>query len=82
MQKSSQGAIALPLLEATMAGLVRRVAVGQIVPGSPGAEDLENPVQHRAGILPRSPAGIGASLRFQQRPQDSPLGIGEVHALI
>jgi hypothetical protein len=74
VQEASQGAIALPLLEATRAGLKRRIAIRQIVLGCRGALNSQNPVQHRVGIPPRSAAPIGALTRASQRPM-IPVGI-------
>ena len=82
LQEPSEGAVALPLLKATMTGLVGWISVGQVVPGSARAQHPKNSVQHGPRITPRpSSAGFGW-LRLQQRFQNRPLGIGEVHAPI
>ena len=69
-----------PVLEAAMTGLGRGVAIGQIGPRGTRAEDPEDPVQDIARIAPRAAASITAHPRLrQQRFQDGPLGIGEIH---
>ncbi len=54
------------------------VAVGQIVPGSAGAENPKDAVEHRACIAPQSPA-LPPGFHLQQRFELGPLGVGEVH---
>ena len=81
MQQSGQGAVALPLLKAAMAGLVGRVAVGQVVPRSASAQNPKNAVQHRARLAPGPTATIGTSLGSEQGPDYLPLRLGQVHAL-
>jgi len=61
-----------------MAGLIGRITVGQIVPGSAGAENPKDTVKHHTRFAPRSTAprfGFGLQKGFQ----NCPLGIGEVH---
>src|SRR5207245_493432 len=81
VQESRQGPVALPLLEAAMASLIGRIAVGQIVPGSAGAQHPKTPVEHGAGILPWSPS-LPNWFRVKERLQNRPLGVGEVHVAI
>src|SRR5437879_8571489 len=64
-----------------MASLIGRIAVGQIVPGSAGAQHPKNPVEHGAGILPWSPS-LPNWFRVKERLQNRPLGVGEVHVEI
>src|SRR5437879_13881064 len=64
-----------------MASLIGRIAVGQIVPGSAGAQHPKNPVEHGAGILPWSPS-LPNWFRVKERLQNRPLGVGEVHVAI
>jgi hypothetical protein len=47
VQQPSQRAVALPLLKTAMAGLIGRIAFGQIVPRSTGAQNPKNAVQHK-----------------------------------
>ena len=78
MQQPRERAIALPLLKAAMAGLVGRIAVGQVVPGSAGAQNPKNAVQHRPRVPPRPPA-LAPGRSAQKRLENNPLGVGEVH---
>jgi hypothetical protein len=39
-----------PLLEATMAGLIRRIFLGQLAPLCPGAQDPQDSIEHRLRI--------------------------------
>ena len=68
-----------PLLEATMTGLVGRIAFGQVGPRSTRAQDIQDTVQHISARTPRSAATILTPYRFgNQRIEDRPLGVGEV----
>jgi hypothetical protein len=80
-QNPLQTAFPHPLLEATMAGLVRRILARQVLPARSGAQNPEHAVEHRAGIAPRSTASIAACFFPQQRLDHFPLGIAQVHAL-
>jgi hypothetical protein len=81
-QHAPQRARADPRLKAAMTGLIRRVAIGQILPRCAGPEDPEDPIQHVAGIAPRPPASIAAQTGLrQERRQDGPLRVSEVHAV-
>ena len=72
-----------PLLEAAMAGLVRRIATGQILPRSPRTKDPEDPVQDVPRITPRSATAVRTSGRLgNQRFNRIPLSIGENHAAL
>jgi hypothetical protein len=79
VQQASQRAIALPLLKAAMAGLVGRIAVRQIVPGSAGAQNPEDSIQHGARIAPGSPT-LAMRRHVENRLENRPLGVAEVHA--
>ncbi len=63
-----------------MTGLIGRITTWQIVPGSTGAQNPKDAIQHRARILPRSAPPILPTFGTKQRFQKRPLGIGEVHA--
>jgi hypothetical protein len=76
----SQRAVALPLLKAAMAGLIGRIAVGQIVPRSAGAQDPQNSVQHGSRIAPRPTSTVEASFRSKQGFELGPLRLGQIHA--
>ena len=64
-----------------MAGLIGRIAVGQIVPRSTGAQNPENAVQYRSRIAPGPTTTIGTPPGSEQGPQYLPLHFGQVHAL-
>ena len=64
-----------------MTGLIGRITTGQIVPGSAGARNPQDTVQHRSRVLPRPASPIVPSFRTKQRFEQRPLGVGEVHAL-
>ena len=69
-----------PGLEAAMTRLIGRVAVGQILPRRARAKDPQDAVQHVARIAPRPSAPIATQARFrQERRENRPLGVGEVH---
>jgi hypothetical protein len=63
-----------PLLEAPMTGLVRRIAIGQVLPACAGAQNPEHTIQDLACWLPRA---TGAARRklflWNQRLKDCPL---------
>jgi hypothetical protein len=72
-----------PLLEPTVAGLVRGIPVGQILPASAGLQDPENPVEHFSGILPGTASTIGALPGSgDEGLEHFPLGIGQFHRLL
>jgi hypothetical protein len=82
LQDAPQRAGADPRLKAAMTGLIRRIAIGEILPRCAGTKDPENPVQHVSGIAPRPPASIAAQTGLrQERRQDGPLRVSEVHAV-
>ena len=75
-----QDAGPLPLLESTMARLVRRIPIGKILPRGAGAQHPEDAVQHIARVTPRAPAAVLPPFWFKERLDDRPLLVGEVHA--
>ena len=65
-----------------MARLVGRVAFGQVAPGSAGAQDPEDAVEHVPRVPPRSaPPVLSARRLWDEWPQNLPLLVGKVHAL-
>ena len=82
LEDTPQRASLDPRLKAAMTGLIRRIALGEILPRRAGTEDPQNAVQHVAGIAPRPPAAIAtqAGLR-QERRQDGPLRVRQVHTV-
>lgn len=81
LQQPIKAARALPELEATMAGLVRRIARGQVVPRRTRAQDPQDAVHDGARIGPRPAAPVRATTRAEGRFEHGPLGVGEVHAV-
>jgi hypothetical protein len=71
-----------PLLKATVAGLVGRVAFGKVLPGRPGAQYPQDAVQDLAWVSP-GPASSVFSSRWlwDKRLQYFPLLVCEVHSL-
>jgi hypothetical protein len=80
LQQPVEATGALPLLKASMTGLIGRIAHGQVVPGRAGAQDPEHAVQHRARIGPRASAAIRPCARAKRRFEYGPLGVSQVHA--
>jgi hypothetical protein len=82
VKQALEDAGSLPAVEATGDGAPGAIALGQIPPGRPGAQDPQETVQD-APMIDRWPT----SARFlgrEQRLQPLPLGIGQiasVHAL-
>jgi hypothetical protein len=75
-----QRAIATPLLEATMAGLIRRVARRQVLPWSTRAENPQNAIEHVSRIAPRASSSIASPPRLgNQRLDEVPLLFGQIH---
>lgn len=63
-----------------MAGLIRRIAVRQVVPGRACSEDPQYRFEDRPRRHLRTPATIGATFRYgEMRLDQCPLLVGEVH---
>lgn len=76
-----QDALARPLLEIAVARLIGRVTARQHVPLCPGAKNPKDPVEYLAEVLARSAAAIPAPpIAWQQRLNELPLGIRDVHS--
>jgi len=82
MRDAFQVAIPHPLLEATVAGLVRRVLVRQFAPLRSCAQNPQDFVNHGSRILPRAPATIGSLFRSQNGFDQFLLGIAEVNHFV
>src|SRR5579883_150830 len=52
-----------PVLETAMAGLVRRILVGQFAPLRSGAQHPQNSVEHGSRLLPGSTTTVGPPRR-------------------
>jgi hypothetical protein len=71
-----------PLLKATVAGLVGRVAIWEVLPGSPGAQYPEDAVQDIAWVSPGpAPPIFSSRWLWDKRLQYFPLLVCEVHSL-
>src|SRR3712207_5181554 len=79
MKDFVQYALLGPLLEAAVAGLVGRVALGQIAPGCSGAHDPKYAVEDVAGVSPGPTPVIRSTRRLgDQRFQHLPLLVGKI----
>ena len=77
-----EDAVIDPALKPPMTRLIGRIPIGQVLPRRARAQDPQNPVQHVARIAPRPPAAIAPQPGFrQERFQDGPLRVSEVHAV-
>jgi hypothetical protein len=74
-------AVSDPVLEATVAGLVRRIATRKVLPRCPGAEDPQDAIQDvsRIAVWPSPDALLDRLFLREKRPKESPLLLGEVH---
>jgi hypothetical protein len=79
-EQVTEDAVLPPLLEPPMAGLLRRVAIRQVTPRRAGAQDPQHPVEHRTRVALRAAAAVRPPLLFEQRLDDRPLRVGQVHA--
>lgn len=80
LQHIAQQAGPPPLLKPTMTGLIGRVLPRQFTPLGAGPENPEHAVQHGASLLRRPAAPVGATTRPEERFEDGPLLIREIHA--
>ena len=82
LQHRSPGAPPHPHLKTPMARLIGRIPGRQVFPRGARAQHPEDPLQDVAGIAPRSPPPIAAQTGLgQERREDRPLGVGQVHAV-
>lgn len=71
-----------PGLEPAMAGLIGRVAAGQVFPRRTCPKNPEDAIPHIPRIPPRAAAAIATEARLrQQRFQNGPLRVGQIHAV-
>jgi len=64
-----------------MAGLIRRVAARQLLPLRSGPENPKRSIQYCAKVLARpAPAVLAPAVYRQQRLDELPLGIRDVHS--
>jgi hypothetical protein len=69
------GAVVFPATETIITGGLGRIALGEIFPGSAGAQDPENAIEDLSMVGPGMAGFIGMSRR-QQRGDALPLLIG------
>jgi hypothetical protein len=81
LQHAQQLAAALPLLKATMTGLIRGIPRRQVVPRRARAQHPQHAIQHGAAVLPRPTAAIRAATRTKHWLENLPLGVTQVHAV-
>lgn len=82
MHNPLEHAVVDPALKPSMTGLVRGIAIGQILPGRARPQDPQNPVQDIAGIAPRTPPLVAAEAGLrEQRRERRPLRVSQVHAV-
>jgi hypothetical protein len=75
-EHGSESPVARPLLEAAVAGLVRREALWQVLPAGARAQYPEDAVHHLARVSPRpAPAVVAARRLGDERFDNRPLFI-------
>ena len=80
VEHAVQRAVATPLLEAAMTGLIRRVARRQILPWRAGTENPKHAIEYIARISPRTTSSIRTPPRLgNQRLDEVPLLFGQIH---
>jgi hypothetical protein len=81
-EHAPQSALLNPALEPAMTGLIRRIALGEVLPGRACPEDPEDPIEHVSRIAPRPPALIATETGLRQEWRENrPLRVSEVHAV-
>lgn len=81
MQDPFQRAISAPVLEAAVARLVGPIPLRKLLPRGSRSQHPEDAAQHLARLTPRSPPPVLAPPGLRdQRLDERPLGIGQVHA--
>jgi hypothetical protein len=78
-QNFHEHAIAHPLLQPTMARLVRRILAGQRSPRRAGPKHPQDPVEHRARFNARPSFAVATTIARNQRRDDIPLLVREFH---
>ncbi len=68
-----------PVLKATMAGLVRRIVLRQILPMRTGLEHPQDAFEDAAIVLTRAAAGFKALQRRNKGCDNIPLRVGDEH---
>jgi hypothetical protein len=82
LEDPPEHAVRYPLLHPAMTRLVRRVLAGQRFPRCSGPEDPEHAVEHAAGVDTRPTLAVFSNVGLRdQRLDDTPLLVGELHVL-
>jgi hypothetical protein len=81
LQDHFETPVPLPLLKPTMAGLIGWIAIRQILPLRPGAQNPEHAIQHFPRVPPRSPSAIGTTWFDKHWLQHLPLSVFQIHAV-
>jgi len=80
MQNLLERPVTAPLLEAAMAGLIRRIARRQILPRRAGAQHPQHAIENIPRISPGAASTIRAPPRLgNQRLDKVPLLFGQIH---
>ncbi len=79
-ENGAEGALALPMVEAAVAGLPGGETARQVAPGGGGADLPEDGIQDRALVEGRA-AARGGGGRGEQGLDESPLFIGQGHGI-
>ena len=66
-----------PVLEAAVAGLVRRIFLRQLAPPRSRAQHPQNSIEYSPHVLPRTIPIVGTSQGTQKRFDQPPLGIAK-----
>jgi Na+-transporting NADH:ubiquinone oxidoreductase subunit NqrB len=75
-----EAAILLPLLKTAMAGLIGRVAVGQVMPRRSGAQDPQDSIQNGSCLPRRPPLPIRTPWFHEHTLEYLPLAFGQIHS--
>jgi hypothetical protein len=82
-QRAAHDTRANPLLKPAMAGLIRRITLGQISPGSARTQNVQNPIEHGSPVLPGTASAIFPAFRLRnQWVEQSPLLVSQVSGVV
>jgi hypothetical protein len=82
LEHAPECALLNPALEPAMTGLIRGIAIREVLPRRAGAEDPEDPIEHVPRVAPRPPAPIATETGLRQEWRENrPLRVSEVHAV-
>lgn len=69
LEASPEDAVSKPFLKTTMAGLMRRIATGQVCPASPRPQYPEDTIQDSSSVLMRAAPAFEQMVGCNQRRQ-------------